>query len=106
MTTRQRGSSIAKVVLKSGEPRWRFRVDVPGPDGERKQRTLTFTTERAAIEAQAATRTAVAAGTYTPPDRITVDQWFDQWLEIGQRTSGLRRSRCSRRGCLTARRGG
>lgn len=86
MSTRQRGSSIQRVVLKSGEPRWRFRVDVPGADGQRRQRTVTFKSERKAVEAQARLRTEVAAGTYQAPDRITVDAWLDQWLDIGERT--------------------
>lgn len=84
--TRQRGSSIAKVTLKSGQVRYRFRIDVPGPDGTRRQRNVTFRTEREAIEAQARLRTEVSRGVYTEPSKVTFGQWLDTWLDIGERT--------------------
>lgn len=40
---RQRGSSIRRVALKSGNVVWRFRLDAePGDDGKRRQRTYTY----------------------------------------------------------------
>jgi integrase len=70
---RQRGSSIQKVTLRNGEVRWRFRLDLsPGPDGKRRQQTVTCTTEAEAIARQAKGRTQVADRTYVEPDRRTV----------------------------------
>ena len=87
MSARQRGSSITRVTLKSGSVRWRFRLDLePGPDGKRRQRTMTYKTEAEAVEAQAKARAAVATQTYTEPSRITVNDWLDSWLSIGERT--------------------
>lgn len=87
MTERQRGSSIRKVTLASGELRWRFRVDVePGADGKRRQRTLTFKTETEAVNAQAKARADIAHGTWTEPSKLTLDEWCQTWLDIGERT--------------------
>lgn len=85
--SRQRGSSIQKVTLKDGSPRWRFRIDLPtGPNGERRQSTLTFRTEAEAVNAQANARVDLRAGTYIEPSRITVSDWLDVWLEMTHRT--------------------
>lgn len=87
MSIRQRGSSIRKVTLASGEARWRFRVDVePGADGKRRQRTLTFKTETEAVNAQAKARADIAHGTWTEPSKLTLDEWCQTWLDIGERT--------------------
>lgn len=83
---RQRGSSIQRVELKSG-PRWRFRVDLePDPEtGRRRQRTLTYKSEREAVDAQSRIRQQVAAHTYTEPSKVTVSEYLDDWLAAGQR---------------------
>lgn len=87
MTTRQRGSNITRVVLPSGQVRWRFRIDVPpAADGKRRQRTLTFRTEGEAVDEQRRLGTAVRQGTYQAPDKITVNEWLDTWLEVNQRS--------------------
>jgi integrase len=84
--TRQRGSSIQRVETQSG-PRWRFRVDLaPGPDGKRRQRTLTYRTEGEAVTAQAKARAEVAAGAYIEPSTVTADEWLDHWLAVGKRS--------------------
>lgn len=85
---RQRGSSLQRVTLKSGAVRWRFRLDLP-PDpktGKRRQRTLTFATEREAVEAQAKARADVHADTYIEPARTTVAEWLQTWQDINART--------------------
>lgn len=83
---RQRGSNITRIETASG-PRWRFRVDVPpAEDGARRQRTMTFKSEREAIEAQAKHRVQVSEGSYLEPSRLTVNDWFDAWLSTGERT--------------------
>lgn len=81
MTARQRGSSIRRVVLKNGDVRWRFRLDLePGPDGKRRQQTITCRTEAEAIAKQAKSRTEVAVGAYVEPDRRTVGDVLDAFL--------------------------
>ncbi|PVW05447.1 hypothetical protein DEA06_06825 [Microbacterium sp. Gd 4-13] len=85
---RQRGSSLQRVVLKNGSVRWRFRLDL-APDtktGKRRQRTLTFATEREAVEAQARARSEVHADTYIEPVRVTVAEWLQTWQDINART--------------------
>ncbi|WP_022887938.1 site-specific integrase [Agromyces italicus] len=82
---RQRGSSIQRVVLKSGEVRWRFRLDLPPVVDEngrvrRRQQTITCKTEAEAIAAQAKARAQVHAGDYVEPDRATVDDVLDAWI--------------------------
>lgn len=85
--SRQRGSSIKKVTLANGEVRWRFRVDVePGPDGKRRQRTITRKTEAEAVTEQAKARADISQGTWTEPSKITLDEWATTWLDIGERT--------------------
>ncbi len=87
MSARQRGSSIQRVELKNGEVRWRFRIDLgPGPNGKRRQRTLTFRTEAEAIDEQAKLRTDVREGSYIEPSRVTVTGWLDTWREMNART--------------------
>jgi integrase len=86
MTARQRGSSIQRVETKSG-PRWRFRIDLePGPDGKRRQRTLTFRSEADAVRAQAQARADVNRGVYLEPSTVTLAEWLEHWLRVGKRT--------------------
>lgn len=82
LAKRQRGSSIQRVVLKDGAARWRFRLDL-APDvltGKRRQRTLTFATEREAVEAQAKARVGVHSDTYVEPSRATLNAVLDEYL--------------------------
>lgn len=83
---RQRGSSIQRVETKSG-PRWRFRIDLePGPDGKRRQRTLTFRSEAEAVKAQSQARADVHRGVYLEPSLVTLAEWLEHWLSVGKRT--------------------
>jgi len=84
---RQRGSSIKKVVLANGEIRWRFRVDAePDADGKRRQRTVTCKTEAEAVERQSKARADITQGTWTEPSKVTLEEWSQVWLDIGERT--------------------
>jgi len=84
---RQRGSSMQKVILKGGSPRWRFRIDLePGRKGERRQTTMTFKTEAEAVAAQAKARAELAAGVFVEPSKLTVNDWLDAWLDMTGRT--------------------
>ena len=85
MSRRQIGSSITRVETSRG-PRWRFRVDAPpAPDGRRRQRTLTYSSEREAIEAQARARVAIAGRAFVDPSRLTLSSYLDDWLAAGAR---------------------
>jgi hypothetical protein len=79
--TRQRGSSVQRVVLTDGQVRWRFRLDLDaGPDGKRRQQTVTCKSEAEAIARQAAGRTELARGVYVEPDKRTVNDVLDAWV--------------------------
>jgi len=81
---RQRGSSIQRITLANGDPRWRFRVDLePGPGGKRRQRTITCKTEAEAVARQAETRGQVARCEYIEPSKYTVAQLLKDWQAEG-----------------------
>ena len=85
---RQRGSSLQRVTLQNGAVRWRFRLDL-GADpktGKRRQRTLTFATEKEAVEAQAKARSDVRMDAYIEPSKVTMAEWLKTWQEIHART--------------------
>jgi integrase len=65
-----------------GQVRYRFVVDI-GRDpetGKRKQLTRTFATLREAKVAYASIVHRRYEGTLVAPNRITVDEWLDQWI--------------------------
>jgi len=65
-----------------GQVRYRFVVDA-GRDpetGKRKQLTRTFATLREAKVAYASIVHRRYEGTLVAPNRITVDEWLDQWI--------------------------
>jgi Arm DNA-binding domain/Phage integrase, N-terminal SAM-like domain len=67
---------------------WTFIVDVPAPDGGRRQlRRRGFKTKREAAEAQAAVIAAAARGTLVVPTRTSLGTFvLKHWLPmIGQR---------------------
>lgn len=79
--TRQRGSSITRVETGSG-PRWRFRLDLPPTDdGKRRQVTRTYKSEREAVDAQTKARAQLGEGTFVEPDRATVNDMLDRWIQ-------------------------
>ena len=73
---------IRKVTLSDGSVRYRVVVDVGRKlDGTRAQRTSTHRTRRGAREWLAAVRADLTRGTYVAPQRTTLDQHLDTWLE-------------------------
>ncbi|MCZ4103734.1 site-specific integrase [Streptomyces sp. H39-C1] len=65
-----------------GQVRYRFVVDVGvAPDtGKRKQLTRTFDTLKEARAEHARITNRRHEGTLIPPNKITVNDWLDQWL--------------------------
>lgn len=64
---------------------WCFAVDVPSPDGRRKQRRASGFTTKAAAEAKMRELLAsVDAGAYAAPSRVTVAEWLAEWLPTVQ----------------------
>lgn len=97
-------ADIKKVVLGSGAVRYRFVVDIgyePKTDkvtGEpiidaktgkpvmkRKQLTVTKNTKKEAQAELARIQNERSAGTFIPPNEITLAQWLDEWLEHKRR---------------------
>ncbi|MGW3690145.1 tyrosine-type recombinase/integrase [Streptomyces sp. NPDC005125] len=65
-----------------GQVRYRFVVDV-GIDpatGKREQLTRTFDTLKEAKAEYARLTNRRHEGTFVPPNKITVNEWLDQWL--------------------------
>ncbi|MBT2450940.1 site-specific integrase [Streptomyces sp. ISL-43] len=79
-------AEIKKVVLQSGKTRYRTVVDAGHDEtGKRIQLTITRDTitevknERARVQAER------ASGTFIAPNKITLTEWLDQWLEYKRR---------------------
>lgn len=72
---------------------WWFVVDLgPGPDGKRRQaRRRGFTTKKAAQKELDRLRVRVHEGTFVKPERVTVAEYLDRWLD-SLATSGIRPS--------------
>ncbi|GGZ05755.1 site-specific integrase [Streptomyces poonensis] len=67
-----------------GEVRYRFVVDVGvnPTTGKRKQLTRTFDTLKEAKAEYARITNRRQEGTFVPPNKITVNEWLDQWLAM------------------------
>jgi integrase len=62
--------------------RWYFVVDIPSPDQKRHQlRRRGFATKRQAQEALTDELSAIRAGSFVMPLRMTVRQYLERWLE-------------------------
>lgn len=75
---------IKKVPLKGGKFRYRFVVDA-GRDpetGKRRQVTVTKDTLKEAKAELSRIENEQHVGTYVLPNKITVNQWLDQWLAM------------------------
>lgn len=77
---------IKKITLKNGTTRYRFVVDVgTGPDGKRKQLTVTKDTKKEAVDELARIRHQRATGSFVIPVKTTVGEWVDVWLKTATR---------------------
>ena len=73
---------IRKITLSDGSVRYRVVVDAGRKlDGSRAQRTSTHRTRREAREWLAAVRADVSRGTHVAPERTTINEHLDTWLE-------------------------
>ena len=73
---------IRKITLSDGSVRYRVVVDAGRePDGSRAQRTSTHRTRREAREWLAVVRSDLTRGTYVAPQRTTLNEHLDTWLE-------------------------
>jgi hypothetical protein len=73
---------IRKITLSDGSVRYRVVVNAGRkPDGSRAQRTSTHRTRREAREWLAAVHSDMGRGTYVAPQRTTLIEHLDTWLE-------------------------
>ncbi len=71
---------------------WSFVVDIPGPDGKRKQhRRRGFATKGDAQQALNTVLTEIQTGTFTAPDKLTVEKYLADWVS-GLPVRGLKPS--------------
>ncbi|MFI6123236.1 tyrosine recombinase XerC [Streptomyces sp. NPDC051064] len=75
-----------RVVLRDGKVRYRVVVDAGlDENGRRIQLTVTRDTKTAAKEERDRILHQRSAGTFIAPNKITLGEWLDQWLEYKRR---------------------
>lgn len=80
-TRPRRSEPINTHTARNGAVSYWFQLDVgTKPNGSRDRRKFTFRTKAEARKALRRISAAVAAGTYSKPTGITVDQACDEWL--------------------------
>lgn len=80
-TRKRRAEPISKRTAANGAVSYEFRVDVGAkPDGSRDRRRFTYRTLAEARREYRRITTEVAAGTYSKPTTMTVDEACDAWL--------------------------
>jgi integrase len=74
--------NVKKVVLRNGSVRYRAMVDAGRDEnGRRIQLTITRDTKKEVLAERARIIAERSAGTLIAPNKITVGEWLDQWLE-------------------------
>jgi integrase len=77
---------IKKITLQNGKTRYRTVVDAGRDEnGKRIQLTITKDTKKEVLAERARIQSQRDAGTLIVPNKITVAEWLDQWLEYKQR---------------------
>ncbi|MGW0750391.1 site-specific integrase [Streptomyces sp. NPDC002587] len=75
-----------KIILQNGVVRYRTVVDAGRDDsGKRIQITITKDTKKEALAERARIQAGRDAGTLILPNKITLAEWLDQWLEYKRR---------------------
>ncbi|MFD7996279.1 site-specific integrase [Streptomyces mexicanus] len=75
-----------RVVLRDGTVRWRTVVDAGRDEnGKRIQLTVTRDTKKEVLAERDRILHQRAAGTFIAPNKITLGEWLDQWLEYKRR---------------------
>lgn len=78
--------NIKKVTLQNGTVRYRTVVDAGHDEnGKRIQLTITRDTKTEAKEERARIIAARSSGTFIAPNKITLGEWLEQWLEYKRR---------------------
>lgn len=77
---------IKKITLQNGKTRYRTVVDAGRDEnGKRIQLTITKDTRKEVLAERARIQSQRDSGTLIVPNKITVGEWLDQWLEYKQR---------------------
>ncbi|MFE2967855.1 tyrosine recombinase XerC [Streptomyces sp. NPDC059340] len=80
------GDLVKKITLQNGTVRYRTMVDAGRDEnGKRVQLTITRHTKKEALAERARIQTERKAGTLIAPNKITLGEWLDQWLEYKRR---------------------
>ncbi|MFE7580728.1 tyrosine recombinase XerC [Streptomyces gardneri] len=75
-----------RVVLRDGSVRYRVVMDAGRDEnGKRIQLTITRDTKKEVLAEQARVAARRSAGTLILPNKITLAEWIEQWLEYKQR---------------------
>jgi integrase len=75
-----------RIVLQNGKVRYRTVVDAGlDENGKRVQLTITRDTKTAVKEERSRIIAERAAGTFIAPNKITLGEWLEQWLEYKRR---------------------
>ncbi|MFD8453889.1 site-specific integrase [Streptomyces coelicoflavus] len=75
-----------RIVLQNGKARYRLMVDAGRDEnGKRVQLTITRDTKKECLAEQARIQTERASGSFVAPNKITLAEWLDQWLEYKRR---------------------
>ncbi|WP_367324821.1 tyrosine-type recombinase/integrase [Streptomyces sp. HUAS ZL42] len=79
-------AEIKKVTLQNGKTRYRTVVDAGRDEnGKRIQLTITKDTRKEVLAERSRIVAERSAGTFIAPNKITLGEWLDQWLEYKQR---------------------
>lgn len=77
---------IKKITLRDGTVRWRTVVDAGRDEsGKRIQITITKDTQKEVRAERARIQAERSAGSLIIPNKITLGEWLDQWLEYKRR---------------------
>ncbi|RSS16644.1 site-specific integrase [Streptomyces sp. WAC08401] len=75
-----------RIILRNGDVRYRLMVDAGRDEnGKRIQLTITRDTKKECLAERARIQTERKAGTFITPNKITLGEWLDEWLEFKRR---------------------
>src|SRR2546423_5108773 len=89
----RRRANTAGQIIPRGEDTWLVRIFM-GRDGKGKRRYLNKTIRGKKKDAQdylSKTLTEISTGMFVEPSPLTIDEYFDKWLEIAARPRVSRR---------------
>ena len=82
-TKNTRAASGSGSIRQRPNGRWEGRISVGIDSGTGKtiRKSIYGATQKEVRQALTAVRREIDTGTYLSPTKITVGQWFDQWLD-------------------------